>query len=174
MKVVIGAAAGVLAAWLYRSQRAREEVRRRFSTAPEPVRRATQSVMSAAAGQAERAAAALDASPLPRPVKETVSRATTTVRAAAEKASDAMAAAPDAAATVYVQELPDGSWIGNAAWGGRTLTDGATDPDLVIRRLAAHLAAMPEAGRPATVKLTRVPRDGQREEREADLASLLG
>ena len=75
---------------------------------------------------------------------------------------------------MYLQGLPAGSWVGNAAWAGRTLTEGATDPDLVIRRLGAHLAGMPEADRPTTVKLTRVPKAGQREEREADLASLLG
>jgi hypothetical protein len=174
MKVLIGAAVGVLAAWLYRSQRAREEVRRRFATAPEPVRRATQSVASAAVTQAERMAEVVEVSTLPPPVKETVSRVRTAVRAAADKGDGATAAGLGGAATVSVQELPDGSWIGNAAWGGRTLTDGATDDALVVRRLAARPAAMPGAGRPATVKLTRVPRAGPREEREVDPASLLG
>jgi hypothetical protein len=178
MNVLVAAAAGALAVWLYRSGRAREEVRRRFSAAPEPVRRATQSVASAAAAQVERAAEAVSVSSLPGPVKETVSQVTATVREAAEQvrgatAGGATAAGAGGAASMYLQELPDGSWVGNAAWGGRTLTDGATDPDLLIRRLAAHLAAMPEAGRPATIKLTRVPRDGQREEREVDLAGLL-
>ena len=173
MNVLVAAAAGALAVWLYRSGRAREEVRRRFSAAPEPVRRATQSVASAAAAQVERAAEAVSVSSLPGPVKETVSQVTATVREAAEQVRGATAAGAGGAASMYLQELPDGSWVGNATWGGRTLTDGATDPDLLIRRLAAHLAAMPEAGRPATIKLTRVPRDGQREEREADLAGLL-
>jgi hypothetical protein len=85
-----------------------------------------------------------------------------------------MTAAPARTAVVHLQELRDGTWIGNAAWGGRTLTDAAPDPQLVLRRLAAHLTAMPEAGRPESVKLTRVPQSGQREERELDLGSLLG
>ena len=64
--------------------------------------------------------------------------------------------------------------ICNAAWGGRTLTDGGTDEPLVIRRLATRLAAMAETGQPQAVRLTRVPQGGEREERESDLASLLG
>ena len=174
MKVLVAAAAGVLAAWVYRSERAREEARRRLATASGPLREATQAVASAAAGPAERAAGAIDASPLPRPVKETARRATTAVRAAGEKLGGAMPAAPTRTAVLYVQELRDGSWIGNAAWGGRTLTDGATDAQLVVRRLAARLAAIPDAGHPTTVKLTRVAQGGEREEHESDLASLLG
>jgi hypothetical protein len=162
MKVLVAAAAGVLAAWVYRSERAREEARRRLATASGPLRQATQAVASAAAGRAERAAGAVDASPLPRPVKETARRATTAVRAAGEKLGGAMPAGPARAAVLYAQELRDGSWIGNVAWGGRTLTDGAADAQLVIRRLAARLAAMPGAGRPTSVKLTRVSRGGQR------------
>jgi hypothetical protein len=84
-----------------------------------------------------------------------------------------MTAAPARTATLYLQELHDGSWIGNASWGGRTLTDGATEPQPILRRLAARLAAMPEAGRPEIVKLTRVPQAGDREEREMSLESLL-
>ena len=84
------------------------------------------------------------------------------------------------AATISVQGLPDGSWIGDATWGGRTLSDAAPDPEIVIRRLATSVTAIfawagvPEAGRPERIKLTRVPRGGPREEREEDLATLLG
>ena len=85
-----------------------------------------------------------------------------------------MTAAPARSAVVHLQELRDGSWIGNAAWGGRTITDGATDADLVLRRLAARLVAMPEAGRPESVKLIRIPQGGQREEHEHSVDSLLG
>jgi hypothetical protein len=84
-----------------------------------------------------------------------------------------MTASPARQAVLHVQELKDGSWVGNAAWAGRTLTDGAPDGDLVIRRLAARLAALPDGGRPEGVKLTRIPQSGQREDRECDLASLL-
>ena len=84
-----------------------------------------------------------------------------------------MTAAPARTAILHVQELLDGSWVGNAAWGGRTLSDGASDVQVIIRRLAARMAAMPEAGRPDSVRLTRVPRGGEREERDVDLDSLL-
>jgi hypothetical protein len=78
------------------------------------------------------------------------------------------------AATLSVQELPDGSWIGDATWGGRTLSDAAPDPDVIIRRLATSLAAIPAAGRPERVTLTRVPQGGPREEHEEDFTTLLG
>jgi hypothetical protein len=85
-----------------------------------------------------------------------------------------MATAPSRTAVLHLQELRDGSWVGNLAWGGRTLTDGGQDPNTLLRRLAAHLLGMPGAGRPDTVKVVRVPRGGQREEQEQDLASLTG
>ena len=174
MKGLLAAAAGVLAAWLYRSATAREQVQRWLSAARDPLRRTAQSVAPAAASGAERAAAAIQAAPLPPSVKDTVSRATETARVAAEKLGGTMPAGPAPTAVLHVQELPDGSWIGNAAWGGRTLTDGGTDEQLVIRRLATRLAAMAESSERQAVTLTRVPQGGQREERESDLASLLG
>ena len=174
MKMLLVAAAGSLAAWLYRSARAREEVRRWLSTAPAPLRRTMQSAASATASGAERVADAVEAAPVPASVKGPVSRAAETARTATEKLGGAMTGGPAGAAVLHVQELRDGSWIGNAAWGGRTLTDGGADDQLVIRRLATRLAAMTETGQPQAVKLTRVPQGGQREERETDLASLLG
>ena len=174
MSSLLGVAAGFLAAWLYRSVRAREEVRRRLAAAPGSLRQATNAAASTAAGQAARAAGAVAEAPVPRPLKDAASRAATTVRAAAEKAGGTVPASGARTATLYVQELPDGSWVGNVAWGGRTLDEGAPEAQSVIRRLAAHLAAMPEAGRPDTVKLIRVSRAGEREEREQDLTSLLG
>ena len=78
------------------------------------------------------------------------------------------------AATLSIQELPDGSWVGDATWGGRTLSDGAPDPEVLIRRLATSLAAIPEAGRPERVRVTRVPQGGPREDHEEDFAALLG
>ena len=103
-----------------------------------------------------------------------MTRAATTVRAAAEKVGNTVPASGTRTATLSVQELPDGSWVGNVAWGGRTLNEGAPEAQLVIRRLAGHLVAMPDAGRPEMVKLIRVSQAGEREEREQDLASLLG
>ncbi len=166
VRLILGAAAGALAAWLYRSERAREEVRQRVSQTPESVRRATESVASAAANRVERAAGAVAGTPLPGPLKDAASR---TAAAAQRMGATVGAGAP----TLYVQELPDGSWVGDVAWGGRTLHEGGPEPQAVIRRLAAHLAGMPEAGRPASVKLVRVTQGGEREEREEELARLL-
>jgi hypothetical protein len=174
LRSVLGVAVGILAAWLYRSERAREEVRRRLPTAPESLRQATKAAASATADRAERAAGAVGEAPVPAPLKDTLSRAATTVRAAAEKVGDTVPASGAPTATLSVQELPDGSWIGNVTWGGRTLNEGAPEAQVVMRRLAAHLVAMPEAGRPDTVKLIRVSQAGEREEREQELASLLG
>ena len=171
MKVLVAALIGGLAAWLYRSERARQEVQRRLAAAPAPIREAAQSVASAAADRAERVA---EVASVPPPVQDIASRAATSVRSAAELLGGGATAAPARVAALHLQELPDGSWVGNVAWGGRTLSDGAPDAQVVTRRLAARLAAMPEAGPPAVVKLTRVPKGGQREERESDLASLLG
>lgn len=172
MRVLLGAAVGILVAWLSRSERAREEARRRLPTAPESLRQAATSAAAASAGRVGRVAEAIDAAPVPQPLKGPLSRAATTARSAAEKLGGGMAAGHTA--TLSIQELPDGSWIGDAAWGGRTLSDGAQDPEILIRRLATHVAAMPEAGRPERVKLTRVARGGPREEHEEDLATLLG
>ena len=174
MKGLLAAAAGVLAAWLYRSAPAREQVQRWLSTARDPLRRRVQSVAPVVASGIERAAETIQAAPVPPSVKDTVSRATDTARAAVETLGGTTPAGPAPTAVLHVQQLPDGSWIGNAAWGGRTLTDGGTDEQLVLRRLATRLAAMAETNQPQTVTLTRVPRGGQREERESDLASLLG
>ena len=98
-------------------------------------------------------------------------------RADSERPEPAMSPAQpngQAEAVLQVQELQDGSWVGNATWGGRTLSDGAPEAQLLIRRLATRLATMPEVGQPQLVKLTRIPQGDQREERESDLASLIG
>ena len=101
-------------------------------------------------------------------------RAMTGMHAAAEQASRAVPGTRDRVAALQVQELPDGSWVGDATWGGRTFHEGGTESETVARRLAAHLGALPEADRPQRVTLTRVPRAGEREERDHDLADLLG
>jgi hypothetical protein len=171
MRVLLGADVGFFVAWLSRSERVRDEARRRLSTTPESVRKAATSAKVASAGQVGRVAEAVDAAPFPQPLKDTLSRATMAARSAAEKLSGTTAGH---AATLSVQELPDGSWIGDATWGGRTLSDGAPDPKMLIRRLATSLAAIPEVGRPECIKLTRVSRGGLREEHEEDFATLLG
>jgi hypothetical protein len=172
MRVLLGAVVGILLIWLYRSKRVREEAQRRLATAPEPLRHAATSAKAASASQIERVAQAFEAAPVPQPVRDALGRATTAARSTAEKLGGTAAA--DETATLSIQELPDGSWVGDASWGGRTLSDGAPDPEVLMRRLATSLAAIPDAGRPERIKLTRVPQSGPREEREEDFATLLG
>ena len=172
MRVLLGAVVGILLMWLYRSKRVREEAQRRLSTAPEPLRQAATSARAASASQIERVAQAFEAAPVPQPLRDALGRATTAARSTAEKLGGTPAEGQ--VATLSIQELPDGSWVGDAAWGGRTLSDGAPDSEVLIRRLATSLAAIPEAGRPERITLTRVPQGGPREEREEDFATLLG
>ena len=171
MRVLLGAAVGILLVWLYRSKRVRDEAQRRLATAPEPLRQAATSAKAASAVQLERVAQAFDAAPVPLPLRETLSRATTAARSTAEKLGGM--AGTGQTATISVQEVSDGSWIGDAAWGGRTRTDGAPDPEVLIRRLATSLAAIPDTDRPKRIKLTLVPQGGLREEREEDFTTLL-
>jgi hypothetical protein len=77
MKMLIAASLGFLAGWLYGSERARSEARRRLAAAP-------QSVASAASTGAQRVSGLLDAAPLPPQVKDTASRVTSKVRTTAE------------------------------------------------------------------------------------------
>jgi hypothetical protein len=172
MRVLLGAVVGILLIWLYRSKQVREEAERRLSTAPEPLRHAATSARAASASQLERVAQAFDAAPIPQPVRDAVGRATTAARSTAEKLGGTPVAGETA--TLSIQELPDGSWVGDATWGDRTLSDGAPDPELLIRRLATSLAAIPEAGRPERIKLTRVPQGGPPEEREEEFTTVLG
>ena len=172
MRVLLGAAVGMLVAWLSRSERAREEARRRLSTAPASLRHAATSAAAASAGRVGRVADAVDAAPVPQPLKGPLSRAAMTARSAAERLGGGTVAGQTA--TISVQELPDGSWIGDAACSGRTLSDAAPNLDVLIRRLATSLAAVPEADRPERIRVTRVVRGGLREEHEEDLATVLG
>jgi hypothetical protein len=172
MRVLLGAVVGILVMWLYRSKRVREEAERRLATVPEPLRHAATSAKAASASQLERVAQAFEAAPVPQPVRDAVGRATTATRSTVAKLGGTPGAIQ--AATLSIQELPDGSWVGDATWGGRTLSDGAPDPEVLIRRLATSLAAIPEAGRPERIKLTRVPQGGPREEHEEDFATVLG
>jgi len=172
MRVLLGAVVGILLAWLYRSRRVRAEAQRRLSSAPEPLRQAATSAKAASASQLERVAQAVDAAPVPQPLRAALGRATTAARSTAEKLGGTPGVGQTA--TLSVQELPDGSWVGDATWGGRTLSDGAPDPEVLIRRLATSLAAIPEAGRPERIKLTRVPQGGPREEHEEDFTTVLG
>jgi len=158
--------------WLYQSRRVREEAERRLSSAPESLRQVASSAKAVSADQLGRVAQAVDAASVPQPIRDAFGRATMAARSTAEKLGGISVA--DHAATLSVQQLPDGSWIGDASWGGRTLSDSGPDPEVLIRRLATSVAAIPDAGQPERIKLTRVPQDGPREEHDQEFAPLLG
>ena len=103
MRLVLVAGAGLAAAWLSRSEQAREELRRRLSAGSASLQQATKTAASAAVSRAGQADELVAKMPLPRALKDTVTRATTTVREATAKAGGARTA------TLYVQESPDGS-----------------------------------------------------------------
>ena len=92
MRLLLGAVVGILLVWLYRSTRVRDEAQRRLATAPEPLRHAATSARAASASQLERVAQAFEAAPVAQPVREA-----------------------GQAATPSIQELPDGSRVGDAA-----------------------------------------------------------
>jgi hypothetical protein len=172
MRVLLGAVVGILLMWLYQSRRVREEAERRLSSAPESLRQVASSAKAVSADQLGRVAQAVDAASVPQPIRDAFGRATMAARSTAEKLGGISVA--DHAATLSVQQLPDGSWIGDASWGGRTLSDSGPDPEVLIRRLATSVAAIPDAGQPERIKLTRVPQDGPREEHDQEFAPLLG
>ncbi len=84
-----------------------------------------------------------------------------------------MTTTPARAAIVFIQQLKDSTWVGNAAFAGRTITDGGADEPSVLRRLHARLSAM-QGGSPDVVKLSRIEQGGQREDKDVELASLVG
>jgi hypothetical protein len=85
MKIIIGMVLGGLAVWLYRSERARDEVSQRFATAPEPLQQLRHTVASAVATGAQRFSEAIDSAPVADHVKDSASEAAFTVWAAADK-----------------------------------------------------------------------------------------
>ena len=83
---VFGAAAGFMAGYMYGSERAREQARQRLSTAPEPLRRAGQTVASA-----------LATAPVPGGVKQAATRATSSLQTGAERAEQMLGGGPEIA-----------------------------------------------------------------------------
>jgi hypothetical protein len=80
MKMLLATGVGFLAGWLYGSERARSEAQRRWSTAPQSVQQARQSVASVATTGAERLSGLIDSAPLPPQVKDAAGRVTSRVR----------------------------------------------------------------------------------------------
>jgi hypothetical protein len=97
--MMLGMALGFAVGYLYGSERAREETRRLFANAPEPVRQATTRVSDAIA-----------AAPVPDVVKQATTRASTAVQEGTERAARAAASSLDASqarASEVVDELAD-------------------------------------------------------------------
>src|SRR5690242_10368423 len=84
LRFLLGIAVGFLSGYLYGSERAREEARRRLAEAQEPMRQAT-----------ERAAGVIAGTPLPDVVKQGAARAVGTVQSAGERAAEAATPAPE-------------------------------------------------------------------------------
>ena len=81
LRSIVGIALGFVGGYLYGSERAREEARRRLANAPEPVRQATERISGVIAG-----------APMPDALKKTATRATAAVQSATERAAHAAAA----------------------------------------------------------------------------------
>ena len=113
-KLILGAIVGGIAAWLYRSQQARDKVREQLASGPTPVRHGAEALTAAAASAAERAAGIIDATSLPRQVKDSALRVTSAIQSGAEdpqakepKAAEARAATEAATAEPVDHLVPD-------------------------------------------------------------------
>jgi hypothetical protein len=84
--LILGVLTGAFGAWVYYSKLDRDRLRQQLSNAPAPVRQRAESLASAAASGSQRVADVLDASPLPRQVKDRAVQATTAIQSAAERA----------------------------------------------------------------------------------------
>ena len=73
LRTLVGIALGFIGGYMYGSERAREEARRRLASAQEPVRQATERLSGAVAG-----------APIPDGMKQAATRATTAVQTATE------------------------------------------------------------------------------------------
>ena len=85
MNVLFGVLVGLLAGWVYYSERVRSFAQQRLSAAPETLQQAGREAASAAAAGAQRASEAIDATPLPDPVKGPATEAAFNVWAAADE-----------------------------------------------------------------------------------------
>jgi hypothetical protein len=99
LQFMVGIAFGFLSGYLYGSDRARDEARRRLANVQEPVLRATDHVSEAIAS-----------APIPDTVKQTAGRATAGFKNATQQATQRTADLPDAAqraATEAADRLSD-------------------------------------------------------------------
>jgi hypothetical protein len=86
LRSLMGVAVGFVCGYLYGSERAREEVRRRLKNAPEPVRQATERISGAVAG-----------APIPDALKQTASRGTAAAHTTTQGLTQASAPTPGVA-----------------------------------------------------------------------------
>ena len=86
LRMMVGIALGFVGGYLYGSERARDEARRRVASAQEPLRQATERISDAIAG-----------APIPEPMKQAASQATAAVQVVTERAAHAAASTPQVA-----------------------------------------------------------------------------
>jgi hypothetical protein len=86
LRMMLAMALGFAGGYLYGSERARDEARRRFANAQEPVRMATERISGTIAG-----------APIPDSMKQAGTRATAAVQTAAERVAQASAPTPQVA-----------------------------------------------------------------------------
>ena len=84
MKMLIGLTVGLVAAWLYSSKRARQELQQRLSETPTTLQELRHSGASLVATGAQRAAEIIDSAPLSDAVKDAASGAAFNVWVAAD------------------------------------------------------------------------------------------
>jgi hypothetical protein len=84
LQLMLGLALGFVSGYLYGSERARNEVRRRLANAPEPVRQVT-----------ERVSGAFAETPVSDTLKQAATRATATIERATERAAETAGAASE-------------------------------------------------------------------------------
>ncbi|MBV9322956.1 MAG: hypothetical protein JO352_04090 [Chloroflexi bacterium] len=86
MKFVLGIIVGVAGLWLYRSDRARNEARRRLESAPERLQQLRPAAAAGISRGAQRLSEMIDAAPVPDRVKSAAGDAAFNTWAAAESA----------------------------------------------------------------------------------------
>ena len=96
LRLILGIALGFIVGYFYASERARDETRRLFASAPEPVRQATGRVSDAIAS-----------APVPDALKQAATRATAAVQAGTERAAQAAASTVDTSQTSPSEVVSD-------------------------------------------------------------------
>ena len=87
MKFTFGILIGAAGMWLYGSERARNEARRRLESAPERLQQLRPAAAAGISRGAQRLSEMIDASPVPDPVKSAAGDAAFNTWAAAESAA---------------------------------------------------------------------------------------